>query len=76
MRDDHNLDDASILADIALGMLCEPLLSAELADAARLESWLLQYCRREQTHVVKQKYALWYGPLRDEDALGKAVCLP
>jgi len=42
MRDDHNLDDASILPDIALGMLCEPLLSAELADAARLESWLLR----------------------------------
>jgi hypothetical protein len=40
--------------------------------AERLQSWLLQYCRREHTHVVKRKYALWCGPLRDEDALVKA----
>lgn len=73
LRADHNLDDAGMLPDIALGMLCRPLLSAELADAARMERWLLQYCREQETHVVKRKHALRYGPLRDKDALVKAV---
>jgi hypothetical protein len=42
-------------------MLYAPLLSspelahaAEMAAAARLENWLLQHCRQEQTHVVKR----------------------
>ena len=81
VQDDHNLDDASIVQEAAIGMLCAPLplLSAglaelrELVDAARLESWLLQHCRRKKTHVVKLKYALGHGPLRDEDELNKAV---
>ncbi len=27
-------------------------LPAELADAARLDTWLIEYCRRERTHLV------------------------
>lgn len=30
----------------------ELALPAELADAARLDSWLIEYCKREQTHLV------------------------
>jgi putative DNA primase/helicase len=30
----------------------ELAMPAELADAARLDSWLIEYCRRERTHLV------------------------
>jgi putative DNA primase/helicase len=30
----------------------ELALPAELMDAARLETWLIEYCRRERTHII------------------------
>lgn len=33
----------------------ELALPAELADAARLDSWLLNYCRRQKTHIVPRR---------------------
>ncbi|MFZ5620687.1 MAG: YfjI family protein [Pseudomonadota bacterium] len=33
----------------------ELALPAELADAARLDGWLLDYCRRQKTHIVPRR---------------------
>jgi putative DNA primase/helicase len=33
----------------------ELALPAELADAARLDSWLLDYCRRQKTNIVPRR---------------------
>jgi putative DNA primase/helicase len=33
----------------------ELALPAELADAARLDSWLIEYCRQERTHIRRQE---------------------
>ena len=51
----------------------ELALPAELADAARLDSWLIEYCRRERTHTVGKSVALQYGPLRKKESLDAAI---
>lgn len=51
----------------------ELALPDELADAARLDSWLIAYCRRERTHLVPKNAARQYGPLRDGKRLDAAV---
>ncbi|MBK6677230.1 MAG: DUF3987 domain-containing protein [Rhodocyclaceae bacterium] len=51
----------------------ELALPAELADAARLDSWLIEYCQRERTHLVGKSYAMQYGPLRKRDTLDAAI---
>ncbi len=40
----------------------ELALPAELADAARLDSWLIEYCRRERTHLVPIAKLQQFGP--------------
>ena len=51
----------------------ELALPAELADAARLDSWLIEYCRRERTHFVGKNHTRQHGPLRNGDALDAAI---
>ncbi|WP_374338970.1 DUF3987 domain-containing protein [Leeia sp.] len=51
----------------------ELALPTELADAARLESWLIEYCQREQTHMVGKNHVRQYGPLRDGGRLDAAI---
>lgn len=51
----------------------ELALPAELADAARLDTWLIDYCRRERTHLVGKSLALQYGPLRKKESLDAAI---
>ena len=55
-----------------LGELAMP---AELADPMRLESWLLDYCRREHTDKVPTREVQRCGPggLRDKAAFAEAV---
>jgi putative DNA primase/helicase len=55
-----------------LGELAMP---AELANPARLESWLLDYCKRQQADAVSTKTVLQYGPasLRDKAAIDVAI---
>ena len=48
-------------------------LPAELADAARLDSWLIEYCRRERTHLVATREAQRLGPIRDKEKLTTAL---
>ncbi|OJZ19773.1 MAG: hypothetical protein BGP21_03370 [Thiobacillus sp. 65-29] len=40
----------------------ELALPAELADAARLDSWLVDYCRRERIHLVPIAKLQQFGP--------------
>ncbi len=51
----------------------ELALPAELADAARLDTWLGDYCRRERTHLVGKNHTRQHGPLRDRTRLDAAI---
>lgn len=51
----------------------EIALPAELADAARLDAWLIEYCRRERTHLIGKNHTRQHGPLRDGTALDAAI---
>ena len=50
-------------------------LPAELADAARLDSWLIEYCQRERTHLVPIAKLQQGGPggLRSKAAIETAL---
>ena len=50
-------------------------MPAEVANPARLESWLLDYCRREKTDGVPTREVQRCGPggLRDKTAFKEAV---
>lgn len=51
----------------------ELALPQELADAARLDSWLIEYCKRERTHLVPTREAQRLGPIRDKERLTTAL---
>jgi putative DNA primase/helicase len=51
----------------------ELALPAELADAARLDRWLIEHCRRERTHLVPTRDAQRLGPIRDKEKLEAAL---
>lgn len=51
----------------------ELALPAELADAARLDSWLIEYCQRERAHMVGKNHVRQHGPLRDGARLDAAI---
>jgi len=51
----------------------ELALPAELADAARLDTWLIEYCRRERTHIIAKNHVRQHGPLRDGGRLNAAI---
>ncbi len=53
----------------------ELALPAELADAARLDSWLIEYCKRERMHLVPTKKVQQFGPggLREKAAIETAM---
>ena len=55
-----------------LGELAMP---AELVNPARLESWMLDYCRREQTNAVPTREVQQFGPggLRDKATYSQAI---
>jgi len=48
-------------------------LPAELADAARLDAWLVEYCRANRTHFVGKNHVRQHGPLRDGARLDAAI---
>jgi putative DNA primase/helicase len=51
----------------------ELALPAELADAVKLDPWLVEYCRRERTHFVPTREAQRLGPIRDKEKLTTAL---
>ena len=53
----------------------ELALPPELAAAARLDGWLLDYCRREQASEISTRDAQRLGPLRTSEALSAALAV-
>jgi len=51
----------------------ELALPAELADAARLDCWLIEHCRQARTHMVGKNHVRQHGPLRDGARLDTAI---
>lgn len=51
----------------------ELALPAELADAVRLDGWLIEYCRRERKCVVPTRDAQRLGPVREKEKLETAL---
>ncbi len=51
----------------------ELALPMELADAARLDSFLIEHCGRKRTHIVGKNYVRQHGPLRDGGRLDAAI---
>lgn len=51
----------------------ELALPAELAEAVRLDSWLMAYCHRERTLLVPTRDAQRLGPIRDKEKLASAL---
>lgn len=51
----------------------ELALPAGLADAARLDTWLMEHCQRERVHIVGKNHVRQHGPLRDGARLDAAI---
>jgi len=51
----------------------ELALPAGLADAVRLDGWLIEHCQRERTHSVPTREAQRLGPIRDKEKLAIAL---
>lgn len=51
----------------------ELALPVEMANAARLDRWLLDYCRRERTRMIGKRYVRQHGPIRDGATLDAAI---
>lgn len=51
----------------------ELALPAELADAARLDSWLIEHCKQGRTHFVGKNHVRQHGPMRDGTRLNTAI---
>ena len=53
----------------------ELALPAEMADAVRLDTWLIEYCRKQRTHLVPVQKVQQFGPggLRRKPAMETAV---
>jgi putative DNA primase/helicase len=51
----------------------ELALPVELADAARLDSWLIEHCQKGRTHFVGKNHVRQHGPLRDGARLDAAI---
>ena len=51
----------------------ELALPAELADAARLDSWLIEHCKAGRTHFVGKNHVRQHGSIRDGARLDAAI---
>lgn len=51
----------------------ELAMPAELAEAARLDGWLIEHCRRERIHRASTRDAQRLGPIRDKEKLATAL---
>jgi putative DNA primase/helicase len=51
----------------------EIALPIEMADAARLDRWLIEYCKRERKNFVARRYAQRHGIIRDGARLDAAI---
>jgi len=75
--DDDSFESASRIAAWHLSearrFFGELALPVELANAARLDAWLIDYAKLERTHIIPRREAQRSGPVRDKDALKNAL---
>ena len=57
----------------ALRFFSELALPVELANAARLDAWLIDYCRRSNVREIPKNHVRQSGPLRDKSLLDTAI---
>jgi putative DNA primase/helicase len=48
-------------------------LPPEMADAVKLDSWLIEHCKRERTIIVGKNHVRQHGPLRNGERLNAAI---
>lgn len=48
-------------------------LPAEMADAARVDKWLIDYCKTERTGFVSKRNVQRLGPVRQKERLNAAI---
>ncbi len=51
----------------------ELALPVELANATKLDTWLIGYCKRENVNSIGRRKAQQLGPVRNKDALNEAL---
>jgi putative DNA primase/helicase len=51
----------------------EIALPVEMADAVRLNDWLIKHCRLNKTHYIAKRFAQQYGTVRDAIRLDAAI---
>lgn len=51
----------------------ELALPVEMVDAVRLDTYLIEHCKREKTHMINKRLAQQYGPIRKKDKLDNAI---
>jgi putative DNA primase/helicase len=51
----------------------ELALPPEMADAVRLDGWLISYCRNQRTHIIATRDVQRLGPIRDGEKLRLAL---
>ncbi|RKT46811.1 uncharacterized protein DUF3987 [Thiocapsa rosea] len=51
----------------------ELALPSELVDAAKLDAWLIEHCRRHRSNTVGKRHVRQHGPLRDGARLDTAI---
>jgi putative DNA primase/helicase len=51
----------------------EIALPDELANAVKLDSWLMEHCRKNQTYSVNKNHVRRFGPIRQGDKLDSAL---
>jgi putative DNA primase/helicase len=51
----------------------ELALPVELANAVRLDTWLIEHCKRENVRMVGKNHVRRHGPLRDKALLDAAI---
>lgn len=73
----QHMEDAALIVawhlEEARRFFGELALPAELADAVRLDGWLLDYCRRKGVAIVAKNHVRQHGPLRDGTRLDIAI---
>jgi len=51
----------------------ELALPVEIANAVRLDTWLLEYCKRKRVTLIGKNHVRRHGPLRDKALLDAAI---
>jgi putative DNA primase/helicase len=51
----------------------ELALPVELANAVRLDTWLIEHCKREHVNLAGKNHVRRHGPLRDKALLDAAI---